>query len=461
VDPNDASGSGHYLGSQSPLPATLLSFTPAGAAAVTPTVSESGDVTGLPDDDGLFDALYSFVVPASLTTGTLTIGPGSFTGTEFTLYTAEDGNTTVDLAAPVTVRIGFPAVPVVANQKRPPWVGAALPPTAAPSASAGGSPLTTSPGHGFPIWLAVLVVVLLAAGVVVAQRLLTRRRLVTRAVSVVEPKTAPPTPVDDPVITSPAGEQVSSALVAPTSSPPPSDPAPLPMLRVLGPITYDAYRQTSVRRVIEELLCWLVLHNAHAHNADEIQLALRPIESSRPEVTRKTLHSYLSGLRQCIGADHLPDASGAAGYRITGIECDWFVFERLSEEADSATGPGSIALRQQALALVRGVPFQGVADGQYEWVFSEDLHIRMASAVIACALRLCSDLMALGRYKEAEAAASAGLLAAPGDEELRRMWNLAIATRNEGLTHPGRSIEGEPDEDEPDPEGPEEPDPPS
>jgi DNA-binding SARP family transcriptional activator len=459
VDPNDASGSGHYLGSQSPLPANLLSFTPAGAAAVTPTLSESGETTGQADDDGLFDALYTFVVPASLTTGTLTIGPGSFTGTEFTLYTAEDGNTTVDLVAPATVGIGFPALPVVADQKRPPWVGAALPPTAAPNASAAGNPLTTSPGHGFPIWLAVLVVVLLAAGVVVAQRLLGRRRLVTPAVSVVEPKTAPPTPIDDPVLTFPAGEQVSSAPVAPTSSPPapaPALPSP-PMLRVLGPIAYDSYRQTSVRRVVEELLCWLVLHNAHAHNADEIQLALRPVESSRPEVTRKTLHSYLSGLRQCIGADHLPDASGAAGYRVTGIECDWFVFARLSDEADSTTGPESIQLRQRALALVRGVPFQGVADGQYEWVFSEDLHIRMASAVIACALRLTNDLMALGRYKEAEEAASAGLLAAPKDEELRRMWNLAIARRNEGLTRPGRSIEDERDEDEPDPEGPEEP----
>jgi hypothetical protein len=68
----------------------LLSFTPAGAPAVTPTLSESGYTTGQANDDGLFDALYSFVVPASLTTGTLAIGPGTFTGTEFTLYTAED-----------------------------------------------------------------------------------------------------------------------------------------------------------------------------------------------------------------------------------------------------------------------------------------------------------------------------------------------------------------------------------
>jgi hypothetical protein len=427
-DPNDADGSGHYLGSLSPLPASLLSFTPKGAAAVTPTLSESGYTTGQADDDGLFDALYSFVVPASLTTGTLTIGPGSFTGTEFTLYTAEDENVPVDLAAPATVGIRFPALPVKASQKRPPWVGAALPQTAATSTSAGNSSLTTPPSHGFPIWLAVLLVALLGAGVVVAQRLFAHRRLIAHVIPVVTPRTVTPAPVDDPVMTFTGGEQVSSVPVAPVSSPPTS--APLPMLGVLGPIAYDSYRQPPDRRIIEELLCWLVLHNAHSHNADEIQLALRPIESSRPEVARKTLHSYLSGLRQCIGADHLPDASGSAGYRITGIECDWFAFTRLSAQADSTTGPDSIQLRQEALALVRGVPFKGVVEGQYEWVFSEDLHTQMANAVVTCALRLSNDLLALGRNKKAEEAASAGLLAAPKDTELQRVRNLAIARRN-------------------------------
>jgi hypothetical protein len=456
VDPNDATGSGHYLGSQSPLPANLLSFTPAGAAAVTPTLSESGDTTGQADDDGLFDALYSFVVPASLTTGTLTIGPGSFTGTEFTLYTAEDGNTTVNLAAPATVEIGFPAAPVMATQKRPPWIGAALPPTAAPASTPrAGSPLTTSSGSGFPIWLAILLLVILAAAVVVAQRWVVRRRLASNSGPAFVPAPVADPPQGDPVQTSQAEVETPSAAVATT----PMAPAPtsLPMLGVLGPVAFDSSRQSPDRRVVEELLCWLVLHNEHTHNADEIQLALRPTHGSRPEPTRKTFHSYLSALRQSIGAEHLPDATGAGGYRVTGIECDWFVFQRLSGEAARTTGAEAIELRTQALALIRGVPFKGVARGQYEWVFSEGLHTDMANAVIACALRLSNDLMDLGRYQDAEDAAKAGLRGASGDEHLERARDRAAEARNEGLAHPGHSIGDEPPADPVDPVDPESP----
>ena len=227
--------------------------------------------------------------------------------------------------------------------------------------------------------------------------------------------------------------------------PAPSPPAARsgPMLSILGPVTFDSYRQVPDRRVIEELLCWLVLHGAHSHNADEIQLGLRPTESSRPDVTRKTFHSYLSGLRQCIGAEHLPDATNAVGYRVVGVSCDWFEFERLSDEADTTEGQPSIELRQQALALVRGVPFKGALKGQFEWVFSEGLHTDMANAVVTCALRLANDLMALGRYKEAEEAAAAGLRGEPDDPDLQRVRRLAIATRNEGLVHPGRALGAE------------------
>jgi hypothetical protein len=178
VDLNDATGTGHYLGAQSPLPASFLSFTPTGAAPVTATMSESGSTTGQADDDGLFDALYSFVVPASLTSGTLTIGAGSFSGTEFTLYTAENGNTPLTITAPATMAVAFPAVPISAPQKRPPWIGAALPPTAAPSGgSSGGIPLTTSSNGGFPIWVAVLILIGAAGLIVALQRWRQQRGL--------------------------------------------------------------------------------------------------------------------------------------------------------------------------------------------------------------------------------------------------------------------------------------------
>ena len=91
-DPADPTGSGHYLGSTTPLPTNLLSFTPSGGTAVSATMSDAGDTTGKgTSDDGLFDATYSFVVPASLTTGSLEVDAGSFSGAEFTLYTAESG----------------------------------------------------------------------------------------------------------------------------------------------------------------------------------------------------------------------------------------------------------------------------------------------------------------------------------------------------------------------------------
>ena len=89
-NPDDPTTSGHYLGAQSPLPGSMLTFTPAGGSPVTATASDAGDTTGKGKaDDGLFDATYSFVVPGNLTTGNLTINAGTFTGAEFTLFTAE------------------------------------------------------------------------------------------------------------------------------------------------------------------------------------------------------------------------------------------------------------------------------------------------------------------------------------------------------------------------------------
>jgi len=207
-------------------------------------------------------------------------------------------------------------------------------------------------------------------------------------------------------------------------------------MNVLGPPEAHGYRQVPERRIIEELLCFLVLHNRHPLNADQIQLAIWPTGGQRPEVTRQTFHSYISGLRQCIGAEHLPDATNFAGYHINGVECDWFTFQRLSDEADTTVGRASITLRTQALSLVRGEPFEGVARGQYEWAFNEDLHTQMAAAVVTCALRLANDLFALGRYSPAEDAARAGLRGAPEDVHLKGVRDRAIEAHKEGLVHP-------------------------
>jgi DNA-binding SARP family transcriptional activator len=441
-NPNDPTGSGHYLGAEAPLPGSMLSFTPTGGSAVTAVLSDSGDTTGKGSaDDGLFDATYSFVVPATLTTGTIAVAAGPFTGAEFTLYTAEQGTSTLNVTTPTSLGVTFPAVPAAAVQKTPPWVGQPVPQTAASSSSpaSGGSSHGVSHG-GFPIWLAVLLLLAVAAGAVLVQRALRNRgataapgpRPVTQATA--DPTTSKST-VTEPIV---------------SSTPVPEPPAPV----------VDATPVKGADLMVEELLCFLVLHAEHPLNADQLQLALWPPEGARPEINRKSFHSYLSYLRQCVGADHLPEATGAAGYRILGADSHSALFGRLNAEADRSDGPRAIELRTEALTLVRGVPFAGVARGQYEWAFSEDLHIHMAQAVVACALRLGNDLFALGDYAGVDAAMAAGLRADKDDPHLKSLRQMAVDVRNEGLVRPSREIwdteraqpPGEdepPDEDEP------------
>ena len=145
------------------------------AARSPPRISDAGDTTGKGNsDDGLFDATYSFLVPATLTTGTLEVAAGSFTGAEFTLYTAESGTTTLDVSAPATLALSFPAPVAEAAQRTPPWVGQPDPPTAVASSAPGShGPDGSSGSHGFPIWAAIVILLVVAAGVVLVER---RRR---------------------------------------------------------------------------------------------------------------------------------------------------------------------------------------------------------------------------------------------------------------------------------------------
>ena len=453
-NPNDLTGSGHYLGSQAPLPGSMLSFTPAGGSPVSATMSDAGDTNGKGKaDDGLFDATYSFVVPATLTTGTLTVNSGPFTGTEFTLFTAESGNTTVDVSAPASLTVDFPAVPATTTQKTPPWVSQPLPPTA----SASGPISTTSGGGNFPIWLAVVLLAVLAAGAVLFERWLRRRRtlaLVDAAPRDAEStafavEAAPGQSNDAPVLAeNPTGAPFSSVAAADVADQAAAEDGPMAL--VIGPPGARGLRQEPDRRIVIEILAWMVFHNDHSHNADEILVGVYPTEGTRREVNRETFFTYLSKVRQCVGPEHLPEATTAGGYRLIGVTSDWELFEALSQRADATEGPEAIELRTEALSLVRGAPFQGVPRGHYQWAFDEHLDSQMTSRIVTCALRLANDLFDLGHYAAVDEAVQAGLRADATDPDLLELQERAAAARKEGLVHPGREL-GDADED---PQGP-------
>ena len=247
-DPNDPTTSGHYLGAQAPLPGSLVTFTPTGGSPVTATVSDAGDTTGKGKaDDGLFDATYSFVVPGDLTTGTLTVNAGPFTGAEFTLFTAEAGNTPLRIAAPLNLSVTFPAVPASATQRTPPWVGAPVPPTASAASSSTSGGVPASGSSGFPIWLAVVLLVVAAGIVVLVQR--WRAARVRRADPI--GATAPPgAPTSESVVAHPSDTDESRP-VPPVASSRHVDLAD-PSIRVLGPVEVRGWMVEPERRILEE-----------------------------------------------------------------------------------------------------------------------------------------------------------------------------------------------------------------
>lgn len=408
---------GHFLSGFSPIPGDRLTFTPSGGAPVTGSSAPQESSVGNPaTDDGLFDADYWFAVPASLTAGTIAVTPGPVTGVEFTGFVGT-GTVALDLPSVATLDVSFPEPPAAsATQPTPPWVGAPLPPT---GAAAAGSGVPGSARGGFPVWLAVVIVALLALAAVLGERVVRHRRPAPASEARVAGK-SPDVGEEEPLHQ--GGPAVAAPIPTPTGPTALGDPGQL-VVRVLGSVEVAGWEPPPERRgTLEELCAYLALHAERPHGTADLLGALWPVDGERGEATPKTLHNHLSRLRQAVGAEHLPDAVTSGGYHLVGSVTDWSRFEGLVAEADNATGDEADALRTEALGLVRGVPFAGVAGDQYGWAYSSGLASAMTVAVARCARRLSDDRLTAGDPNGAEQAARAGLRRAPHDEEL---WALA------------------------------------
>lgn len=433
--------SGHFFSGFRPLAGSQLSFTPTGGSAVTATAdtADFSSTNAASDDDGLFDALYSFAVPATTTGGTLSVLAGTANGTEYTGFTGTGTTVPLTITAPATVGLSFPALPAApAAQKTPPWVGAPLPASglaATPAAATGTHTASgSSGGGGPPIWAVVLILVLVAGGVVAWQRLRRRPHLAAASASATSaPSRTDPVEADpDQIVTAPGGAFAEPKAVAvPVPEPEPVATAPAtPRSLVLGPLEAVGLRPSD-RRVTEELFHYLALHDSHRRNAEQILVRLRPDPRPDEDLTRKTIHTYLSELRACVGAAHLPNASSAGGYLLLDVTSDWADFCNLDRLADATSGPEAWALRRQALALVRGVPFADLPAGTYPWVAAEHLVSTMTTAIARCAGRLATELVEADDSRGAEEATRAGLRGAPEDFELWRLGAIAIEARGD------------------------------
>jgi DNA-binding SARP family transcriptional activator len=409
---------GHFFSAFTPLPGNQFTFTPDGAGAV-PATADTADFSSTDaanDDDGLFDAVYSFAVPATTTGGTLSVVPGTASGMEFTGFTGSGTTVPITVTDPATVALSFPAVPPgPAVQKQPPWVDAPLPTTGlAAAGTTTGDPAGShgsSGGTGIPLWaalLALVFVVVLGVGLDQARR---RHRA---------------------AVATTAGDVVAADASQPVAGPVPDEAAaPSPRdderfrFDCIGPPRARGWSEEPESELLREMAGFLALQE-RAVTLDDVALALWPIGGTRDAPSRETLHTYMSRLRKALGHDHLPDAIAGRGYRITDVETDWGIFQELATRAEGAAKTEARALRRQALSLVRGVPFASIRPGQYGWALESGLVDHMTVAIVRCAHVLAGQYGASGEVEESRAALEAGLVASPTEEQLfADLWHLA------------------------------------
>jgi Transcriptional regulatory protein, C terminal len=187
-------------------------------------------------------------------------------------------------------------------------------------------------------------------------------------------------------------------------------------VRVLGPVEVIGWSQAPDRSVVTELACYLALHPSRVIPGEELRAALWP-DAAR-EASAKSLRTYMSLLRKSLGLEHVPMGSGS-GYRIgAGVSTDWIRFQEL-------VSPGGTPDQlREALELVRGRPFAGVASNSFGWVFSELLVSEIEVGVVDAARCLAEALSSNGDLTGASWAVRQGLLAVPTDYGL---WELRIA----------------------------------
>ena len=203
-------------------------------------------------------------------------------------------------------------------------------------------------------------------------------------------------------------------------------------VRVLGPVEVaGAAPFSSVKAV--DVVTYLAFHRQGV-DADQLKTWVWP--SFKPP-TDKAFANVMSRARTGLGADdegvpYLSRAGSDRLYRLApAVTTD---FDRLRGLVDLANDAGDqqqrLVLLQQALELVRGIPFTGGTASSFAWA---DNQVRShVEFTIDEAVHACADVaLELGNYATARSVVRTGLQVVPGCEQcFRRRFLIASADNN-------------------------------
>ena len=218
-------------------------------------------------------------------------------------------------------------------------------------------------------------------------------------------------------------------------------PLPAPRILVLGPVDMlhaEGKVEPTKRSRLLEYAAYLALTPGATHTA--LDDAIWP--DRRNEDNLNTRNTATSKLRRWVGTDpvngeeYLPRLQAGEDYAfhpaVTTDAGDW---ENLLAH-DPLRAPTERL--EEALALVRGIPFEGAHRKRYAW--AEPIRQRLISEIVDASYELARRRLMEGRWRGAEEAVVVGLRIEPAQENLWRMRILA-AHESRNLAAEAEAIE--------------------
>lgn len=218
-----------------------------------------------------------------------------------------------------------------------------------------------------------------------------------------------------------------------TATAPPTGVESVPIeVRVLGPVEVVGAAAFSSLKAVD-VIAYLAFHRSGA-DADQIKSWVWP--PFEPP-SNKAFANVLSRARRGIGLtdDGQPLLSRAGSDRLYRLESvvqtDFERFEQLVGVADTADDESDkLAALQEALGLIRGVPFSGGAASTFAWA-DNGIRARVEFVVDETAHRAADVALAAGDLETARWAAMRGLQVVPGCEGcFERRFRVAAAAEN-------------------------------
>jgi DNA-binding SARP family transcriptional activator len=406
---------GDFFSGLTPVPAAALRYVAASGRSYVATRVNPINQTYNPSastDDGMVDATYYFTVPITNRRGTLVILPTSTNGVQYHSFTGFSP-VPLKIGGPTRIALSFPkkltvTVPVHAKKRTAP----------APA------PGTTS-ANLLNVFGAALAILL--GGVIHLARRRGKRR-------------ARPTPVVV-VGSAPFPEPSIRDFEEPVSRPPAVVPPTRKVVEeetilrvdVLGPLTIlpvNAPASDPVRAIV----ALLAMNNDRPLTLEEIQTSIWPLTDAGTDIKKPAMRNYMVDARRTVGERHLPTASGKAGYQLQHFTTDWVEFQNLCGQAMKAPIAESMALRRQALNLVKGPPFTADTTRYFTWTFTSSVVYKMVEAVTTLAHGLSTELVLAGDLVRAENVLRQGLLTDPASLTLwEDLTDVLLETTDQSL----------------------------